>query len=332
MKGLQWKQIAIACTVATLLASASLAGCSQTPQENGTQQENTDGQESGHQRGEIDQDVEISPAKDLQMAPEEYPVVDGSTATIPLSEGFAASVMQMSVKDARQYVLHNTTHEAYLNLVDGKADIIFVTSPSQEELDYAKEKGVELVVTPIVNEGFVFLTSKENPMTNLSFAQIQDIYRGKITNWKEVGGPDQKIIAYQRPTNSGSQTGMYDLVVPENEIAEAPTEMQMQGMGDLVEAVADYENGPGAIGYSYYYYVTDMWINEGIKLLAVDGVMPSPETISDETYPIMTHYYAVTRKDEPGDSSASKLLEWILSSEGQKIAEQAGYIPMGNVK
>jgi len=329
MKGLQWKQLAVACTVATLLAGTILTGCDQAP---GPEDANSGGQESGYQRGEIEENVDISPAKDLQLTPEEYPVVDGSTATIPLSEGFAASVMQTTVEEARQYVMHNTTHDAYINLVDGKADIIFVTSPSKDELDYAKEKGVELAVTPIVNEGFIFLTSTENPVTDLSFRQIQDIYRGKIKNWNEVGGADMDIIAYQRPDNSGSQTGMYDLVVPESEIAKAPTEMKLQGMGDLVEAVADYENEPGAIGYSYYYYVTDMWINEGVKLLSVDGVKPTPETISDGTYPIMTHYYAVTRKDEAADSSTSKLLSWILSSEGQKIAEQAGYIPMGNVK
>jgi len=191
---------------------------------------------------------------------------------------------------------------------------------------------VELVVTPIVNEGFVFLTSTENPMTNLSYEQVQGIYRGEITNWNQVGGPDMEIIAYQRPVNSGSQTGMLEMVVPADEIMDAPTEMRMQGMGDLVEAVADYENSPGAIGYSYFYYVTDMWINEGVKLLSIDGEMPSVKSIEEETYPILTHYYAVTRGNMAEDSNTIKLLEWILSSEGQKIAEQAGYVKVGNVK
>lgn len=328
MKGLQWKRLAAVCAAAALMTAMLFTGCDQQEVKDDKEQS----QGGGYQRGEIAENVEISPAKNLQIAPEDYPVVDGSTATIPLSEGFAASVMQTTVEEARQYILHNTTHDAYINLVDGKADIIFVTSPSQEELDYAGEQGVTLQLVPIVNEGFIFLTAAENPVNDLSFQQVQDIYRGKITNWKEVGGSDTEIIAYQRPTNSGSQTGMYDLVVPENEIAKAPTEMRMQGMGDLVEAVADYENSPGAMGYSYYYYVTDMWINEGVKLLSVDGVKPTPATISDETYPIMTHYYAVIRGDEPEDSDTSKLLSWILSDEGQSVAKQAGYIPMGKGK
>lgn len=317
--------------IIALLGGMMLTGCGQD-QTGGDGQEGQVGQESGHQRGEIDDEVRISPAKDLQMTPEEYPIVDGSTATIPLSEAFAASVMQMDVEEARQYVLHNTTHDAYINLIEGKADIIFVTMPSDDELALAKEAGVELVVTPIVNEGFVFLTSTENPMTNLSYEQVQGIYRGEITNWNQVGGPDMEIIAYQRPVNSGSQTGMLEMVVPADEIMDAPTEMRMQGMGDLVEAVADYENSPGAIGYSYFYYVTDMWINEGVKLLSIDGEMPSVKSIEEETYPILTHYYAVTRGNMDEDSNTIKLLEWILSSEGQKIAEQAGYVKVGNVK
>lgn len=317
--------------IIALLGGMMLTGCGQD-QTGGDGQEGQVGQESGHQRGEIDDEVRISPAKDLQMTPEEYPIVDGSTATIPLSEAFAASVMQMDVEEARQYVLHNTTHDAYINLIEGKADIIFVTMPSDDELALAKEAGVELVVTPIVNEGFVFLTSTENPMTNLSYEQVQGIYRGEITNWNQVGGPDMEIIAYQRPVNSGSQTGMLEMVVPADEIMDAPTEMRMQGMGDLVEAVADYENSPGAIGYSYFYYVTDMWINEGVKLLSIDGEMPSVKSIEEETYPILTHYYAVTRGNMAEDSNTIKLLDWILSSEGQKIAEQAGYVKVGNVK
>ena len=331
MKRLEWKRMMALAMIIALLGGMMLTGCGQD-QTGGDGQEGQVGQESGHQRGEIDDEVRISPAKDLQMTPEEYPIVDGSTATIPLSEAFAASVMQMDVEEARQYVLHNTTHDAYINLIEGKADIIFVTMPSDDELALAKEAGVELVVTPIVNEGFVFLTSTENPMTNLSYEQVQGIYRGEITNWNQVGGPDMEIIAYQRPVNSGSQTGMLEMVVPADEIMDAPTEMRMQGMGDLVEAVADYENSPGAIGYSYFYYVTDMWINEGVKLLSIDGEMPSVKSIEEETYPILTHYYAVTRGNMDEDSNTIKLLEWILSSEGQKIAEQAGYEKVGNVK
>ena len=285
-------------------------------------------------------EAEKSPASDeqvqgqaltasLTMKPEAYPQVDGSTVTIPLSEAVASAVMHISLEDARKYVLHNQTHQAYLNLVDGAADIIFVTKPSVDELAYAAEKGVELVVTPVVSEGFVFLVNKDNPVDTLTLEQIRDIYAGRITNWQEVGGPDEPIMAFQRPENSGSQTGMLDLVVGADEIMTAPTEKVVAEMGALIDAVASYDNAQNAIGYSYYYYATDMWLNEGVKLLAVDGVAPNKETIADGTYPITTAYYAVTRSDLRPDDSAQVLLNWMLSSEGQQVAEEAGYVPLG---
>lgn len=266
----------------------------------------------------------------LHLTAEEYPKVDGSTATIPLSEAFGAAVMGMPVEEARQYIVHNTTHNAYVNLIDGKVDLIFVTSPSEEELAYAKQNGVALEVVPIVSEGFVFLTSKDNPVRNLSLQQIRDIYSGKIDNWKDAGGADKKIVAYQRQPNSGSQTGMLDLVIGPDEIMGAPTEKVVAEMGALVDAVAVYTNDEDAIGYSYYYYVTDMWENDQVKLMAVDGVYPDKNTISSGAYPIGTAYYAVMRTDEPKDGSARKLLAWILSPQGQQIAEEAGYVKLGN--
>ncbi|MDF3000481.1 MAG: uncharacterized protein K0Q48_600 [Bacillota bacterium] len=265
----------------------------------------------------------------LHLEAKDYPRVDGSTATIPLSEAFAAAVMGVDLEEARQYVEHNKTHEAYVNLIDGKADIIFVTSPSEEELSYAREKNVELSVVPVVSEGFVFLTNSENLIKGLTLQQIKDIYTGKTTNWSEVGGSSKEIIAYQRPENSGSQTGMLDLVMNGEKLMSPPMEQVVAEMGMLVDQVAVYNNEEEAIGYSYYYYVTDMWQNKNVKLLEVDGVYPDKTTISDGSYPVRTAYYAVLRADEPKGSNAKRLLKWILSDEGQRIAEEVGYVRLG---
>jgi phosphate transport system substrate-binding protein len=297
-----------------LLIAGALAGCS--PQTPGG---SADGGNGGDTEG-------ISLHLDIR----DYPRVDGSTVTIPLSEHVAAAVTGMSLEEVRQYILHNKTHSAYMNLIGDKADIIFVTSPSEDELAEAERNGVELEVVPIVSEGFVFLTSSDNPVKDLSLQQIREIYSGKITNWKDLGGADKKIIAYQRPENSGSQTGMLDLVIGPAEITEAPTEKVIAEMGQLVDAVAVYTNEEDAVGYSYFYYVTDMWKNDKVQLLAVDGVYPDKNTISDGSYPIRTAYYAVLRSDEQKDSNARKLLEWILSEQGQQLAEEAGYVKLGN--
>jgi phosphate transport system substrate-binding protein len=257
---------------------------------------------------------------------ESYPVIDGSTVTIPLSEALASRLMDLPLEEARQYVLHNKTHPAYVNLIYGKADLIFVTGPSEEELQLAEDQGVELEVIPVVHEGFVFLSNEDNPVEGLTLGQIREIYTGKITNWKEVGGSDMPITAYQRPVNSGSQTGFLEMVMKAEKPMDPPMEQVVAEMGALIDAVAAYDNEPSAIGYSYYYFVMDMWGNDQIKLLSVDGIYPDKDTIRDGSYPLNTAYYAVIRKSQPENSPVREIIDWLLTEEGQQLAEEAGYV------
>lgn len=273
-----------------------------------------------------------SPVKKPSFTPETYPIIDGSTVTIPLSEHLAASLMNLDLETARQYVLHNKTHQAYVNLIERKADLIFVTSPSIGEMELADREDVELEVIPIVSEAFVFLTGADNPVTNLSLEEIQRIYKGEITNWKEVGGEDLPIIAYQRPVDSGSQTGFLDLVMKDQKPMEAPSTLVIAGMGELIDTVAAYTNEPSGIGYSYYYYTSEMWGNEKVKLLSIDGVAPSNKTISSQEYPIHTAYYAVIRKEEAKDSDVRRIISYILSEDGQNLMEEAGYVKITEKK
>lgn len=261
------------------------------------------------------------------FSPADYPRIDGSTATIPLSEQFAADAMDIPIEEARLYILHNQTHNAYVNLIEGKADLILVTEPSAAELQLAQQAGVELEVHPVVKEAFVFLTNENNPVKNLTQQQIKGIYSGAISSWKELGGPDHEIAAYQRPVNSGSQTGMLSLVMGDTPMVKPQTEEFYFGMDDLVEAVCEYDNGQDAIGYSYYYYVSSMYIRKGIQLMAVDGIEPKEATIKDGSYPYTTAYYAVFRKNEPAGSKVRQLYDWMIGA-GQQSAVQAGYIPL----
>jgi phosphate transport system substrate-binding protein len=257
-----------------------------------------------------------------------YPRIDGSTATIPLSQGIASELLGLSEAEAKAFIKHNTTHNAYVNLMDGKADIIFVTEPSEEELTMAKDKGIELEVVPVVKEAFVFLVNVDNPVDILTQKQIQDIYQGNTQNWKDVGGPDKEIIAYQRPDNSGSQTLMLSQVMKGLEIAKAPVELKPADMAGLIEVIAAYDNSDKAIGYSVYYYANSMYSKDTIKFVKVDGVEPTNKNISSDAYPYTSAYYAVLRKTEAKDSGARKLLQWILSDEGQKVSEDSGYVPL----
>lgn len=299
------------------------AGCSRET-ENGEPQVNSGGQtQSGE---EMDSGGQTYSDDAPTFTPETYPRVDGSTVTIPLSEALAARMMNMSPEEVRPYILHNKTHQAYINLIEKKTDLIFVTAPSEEELALAKTAGVEFEIIPVVSEAFVFLVNADNPIAGLTPADLQNIYTGKITNWSEVGGKDLDIIPYQRPVNSGSQTGFLEMVMPGLTPMDPPMEQVVAEMGMLIDAVASFENGEGAIGYSYYYFVMDMWGAENIKLIEVDGIAPTPESITSGTYPFTTAYYAVMRQDEPENSPARQVVSWLLSDGGQTLAEETGYV------
>ena len=242
--------------------------------------------------------------------------------------------MENTGKEVNEENLNYTnTHPGYVKLINGEADLIVVTEPSEEELNLAKEKGVELEVIPVVKEGFVFYVNGQNKVDNLTLEQIQKIYTGEITNWSEVGGDDEKIIPYQRPTNSGSQTGMLSLVMKDKKIMD-PVKNIIETMEGIIKVVADYNNGKNSIGYSYYYYATTMYdkidssIAQGIKLLGVNGVKPSYDTIKDGSYPIQTAYYIVINKNEPENSNTRKLVNAMLSERGQNVAKEAGYVPV----
>ena len=255
---------------------------------------------------------------------ENYPRIDGSTATLPLAEAFKADFTGTSLEEIE--VEHSKTHNAYVNLINGDTDLILVTYPSEDEQKLAEENGVELEIVPIVKEAFVFLVNKENPVEDLSLEQIQDIYTGEIQNWKEVGGLDSEILAYQRPENSGSQSGMLSLVMQGKEMMEPITENVISGMAEIIDVIADYDNGQSSIGYSYYYYATTMYTSDTIKLLGVNGVKPTYDNIKNGLYNLQTAYYAVIRKDEPQDSDVRKLLNAMISERGQNVAKEAGYV------
>lgn len=258
-------------------------------------------------------------AKDL-------PRLDGATALYPLYAAFAQAVYPRQEYDLYQSeVMVNTTPEAYKNLIEGRADIIFVAAPSEGQKAAARKQGKELKFTPIGREAFVFFVNASNPVSGLTTEQIRGIYSGEITRWGEVGGGDGSIRAFQRPEDSGSQT-MLVRVMDGRELAKPPEENVASGMGGIISRTADYRNYKNALGYSFLFYATEMVRNGNIRLLDIDGVRPERTTIASGEYPFAAEFYAVTAgSDNP---NVEKLIEWILSPQGQYLVEQTGYTPV----
>lgn len=245
----------------------------------------------------------------------DLPKIDGAAALVPVFNSFVYSLYpEDSVKyengdftkdSALQY--HNT-RGAFKGIVDGDVDIAFCASPNKEQIQYGLDKGVELELTPIGRESFVFIVNTNNPVDNLSMQQLKDIYTGKITNWKDVGGANRPINVLQRNKGSGSQTALEKLI---------GEEVKPNMFGPL----------GASIGFSFRFYVEELTKHGHIKMLELNGVYPSKENVQNESYPIVSNFYAVTRKGET-NPNVQKVLDFVLSPTGQEIIDEVGYVSL----
>ena len=257
----------------------------------------------------------------------DLPVLDGAAALVPVYAAVIDAVYpEGSVtyeggvfSDDNYYgenfapdskMQYRNTVRGYKAVVDGDADILFCAAPSEEQKAYAAEKGVELIYEPIGLEAFVFFVNGQNPVEGLTTAQVRDIYGGKIQNWKDVGGPDRPINPVTRLQGSGSQTVM-DAFMGDSAIG---------GKSPLALFGA-------SIGYSFRFYLMDMVGDADVKVLSLNGVYPDKESIRSGAYPIVARFYAVYRADDPNEN-VRKLIDWILSPEGQSLIEATGYVPL----
>lgn len=266
----------------------------------------------------------VYPRPTLQFELTDAPALDGATAAYPV---YAAAAQAMySEEAANKRVQVSRTPDAYQRLIKGQADLIFVAQASHAQQQRAADAGVALSFTPVAKEAFVFLVSPDNPVQSLSLAQIRAIYAGQVTRWSEVGGPDARIVAYQRPADSGSQTVMTAKVMQGTPMVTPLEEEVAQGMGGLVRQVAAYRNAARSLGYSFRYYATQMKADEPVRLLAIDGVAPTPENIRAGRYPLTVDVFMVTRQNPP--PNAQRLMDWFLSDAGQKLIADVGYVPL----
>ena len=258
---------------------------------------------------------------------ENFPRLDGSTATVPLGQAVAAVLLGESREGVGDLISFNKASRAYYNLVDGDADLLIVAEGGEDSYGYRDEQGKTWRMEPIANETLVFFVNEDNPVESLTLDQVRKIYAGEITNWKEVGGSDAPIQAYQRPKGGGSQAIMDKEVMGDIPMMEPVNgEYVVSSMEGILSAVRAWDDRPEALGYTVYYYADDMGMADGLKLLNIDGVAPNDDTIRSGEYPIHTAYYAVMDAQTPEGSPAAILFDWLLSQEGQDLIAHEGYV------
>jgi phosphate transport system substrate-binding protein len=208
-------------------------------------------------------------------------------------------------------------------LLNGTTDICSSSRPikpsevSQLKNKY-KSKGVEVAVA---RDGISVYVHKNNPVTKLTVEQLRDIFLGKIKNWKQVGGRDAKIVLYSRENNSGTYEFFKEHVLNKQDFAAEA--QHMVGTGALVNAIRKDPNGIGYGGIAYA---------EGVKDIGLAGaaggryVEPTEDNVLNGTYPLSRFLYFYLRERPTGQVKA--FIDWILSSEGQKVVNEVGYIPV----
>lgn len=255
----------------------------------------------------------------------DLPVLDGAAALVPVYAAIIHNVYpegsvtyeggsfsddnfygeNFAADSAMQY---KNTVRGYKAIVDGDTDILFCAAPSAEQKAYAEEQGVELVYVPVGLEGFVFFVNAQNPVDSLTVQQIRDIYAGKITNWSAVGGSNRVINPVTRLSGSGSQSAMDSFMAGTAYGTKSPLSV----IG-------------GSIGFSFRYYLDGMVGSDSVKMLRLNGVYPSAENIQNGSYPVIAKFYAIYRADNENEN-IRKLIDWLLSDEGQQIIEKTGYV------
>jgi phosphate transport system substrate-binding protein len=282
------------------------------------------------------------------LTADSYPKVDGSTSTEPLNAIIACKLFSIDYKwtetadgtrivepsldknDADKFLRlfkSSQTHQSFINLIDGKADLILTARKmSPDEKVYADSRGVSLNETPIALDAFIFIVNHNNPIRSLTIKQVQDIYTGAITNWKEVGGDDDEINPYIRNANSGSQELMEMLVMKDLEMIEFP-ENSAELLFSMAGALDTVSRDVNSICYTVYYYKEHIAYMYSPKCVAINGIYPDRDTISDQSYPYVAEVYAVIRSDLDESSMAYKLYEWLQTKEGKQVISESKYLP-----
>lgn len=218
------------------------------------------------------------------------------------------------------------TSSLYQSLIQGEVDFIISNAPLESEKQLAAEKGLTFILTPIAKDGIVFFVHNTNPLNNLTFEDLREIYGGKMTEWKSLNKKTGPIIAFQRPENSLSQNALVK-IMNGRPLMQPPIANILEGPHGSMQQVADYKNDPNALGFSSRFYSLPMFRKNEIKFLRINNIYPDETTIQSEKYPFTETIFFVTTEKSYENPNIAILSQWLTSDNGQKFIRQIGYIP-----
>ena len=269
-----------------------------------------------------------TPGAGIQQSESAYIENKGSDTIVNLALAWAERYQQLH-PEVRISVTGGGSGTGIAALINGTVDIANASRKIKpEEVEKAEANGTQPVEFVISRDAIAIIVNKNNPVERLTLQQISDIYSGKINNWRELGGEDRPIVRLSRETNSGTHVYFLEEVLrlgqADNKTLFSTDTLLLPSSEGISAEIRD---NPNAIGYDGLGYVTP-----DLKMLAVasnergEYVLPSAETVNNNTYPIARDLYMYSNGQPVGELKG--YLEWISSREAQQIVEDLGFVPI----
>jgi len=259
-------------------------------------------------------------ASELIAAEKQTLQIEGSTTVGPIADAFVEA-FKSNYPDLKITVNKPGSGAGAAALIDGRCDIAIMSRFMKEkEFKKAVENGIFPVAHVVAMDGVCIVVHPSNPVTQLSTSAIRDIYKGKITNWKEVAGPNLPIVVISRDTSSGTYETFHGLVMNKEEMGS-----KVEYVNSNPQAHARVKTTVGAIGY-----VGIGFLDANVKALKVDGIFPSRQTITTGQYPVARPLFMFTNGYPKLGSMTYKFCTFYLTETGQEIIEAKGFIPVTN--
>src|ERR1043166_1280320 len=203
-------------------------------------------------------------------------------------------------------------------IIDGTAQIGMASRPTKpEEVAAAKAKGVTFKETTVAYDGIAVIVNSANPAKSLTKKQVEQIFTGDIADWSALRGAGGQVSIYTRNTSSGPYSEFKELAMKKRDYA--PDSQKMAGNEQIASEVSKNPNGVGYVGLAYTKA-------SGIKVVAIDGAMPSKESVLGKAYPYARPTFYYTNGEPSG--LAKEFVDFTISDAGQKIVEQVGFVPI----
>jgi len=242
--------------------------------------------------------------------------ITGSTTVLPIAQK-AAEVYMNQNSDVNISIRGGGSGVGIAALIDGTVEIADASRPIKDkEIESAKEKGVNPYTNIVARDGIAVVVHPSNSIDKISIDQIKGIYTGEINNWKQLGGKSEEIVVISRDNSSGTYAVFNKLTLDGAKVRQDAVTVASNNA-----AAQTVSQTPGAIGYIGLGY-----LSERVKALKVNGVKPTNATVNSGDYTLARPLFMYT--DGKPEGLAKKFIDFIMSSEGQKIVEELGFVPV----